>query len=82
MQVRICSLAHHQWLMPIVLVSWQGELWRIVVGGQFRQKIHQIQSQQTKSWACLSSHATQEAEIGRIMLSKWPGAKNETPSPK
>jgi hypothetical protein len=54
----------------IIPATQEAEICRMAVGGQLRQKVHQIQSQQIarNSDTNLSSQATQEAEIGRITV--------------
>jgi hypothetical protein len=37
-------------LMPVILASWEGEIKRIVVGGQPRRKVNETPSQPIKSW--------------------------------
>jgi hypothetical protein len=32
-------LARHQWLMPVILVTWEDEIGRIVVSGQLGQMV-------------------------------------------
>jgi hypothetical protein len=28
------------WFTPVILATWEAEIWRIIVSGQFRQKVH------------------------------------------
>jgi hypothetical protein len=37
--------------MPVFLATWEAKVERIRVGGQTRQKVHEIPSQPIKSWA-------------------------------
>jgi hypothetical protein len=53
-------VAHSQvWLLrPVISVTWEVEIGRIMVWGQPRQKVHKIPSQPIKNWfggMCLSS---------------------------
>jgi hypothetical protein len=43
-------IAKHQWLIPVILATWEAKIERIVVPGQPRQKVCKTPSQQKEIW--------------------------------
>jgi hypothetical protein len=65
--------AGRQWLTPVILATWEVQIRRIRVQGQFRQRVHESPSQPMSGHdgLCLSS----QAEIGSIMAPGQPRQK-------
>jgi hypothetical protein len=35
----------HWWLMPVILVAWESEIWRTTISDQPKQKVHETPCQ-------------------------------------
>jgi hypothetical protein len=55
-----------QWLKTVVLPPWEMKMEKILVPGQFRQKVHKATSQPMAEWngTHLSSQLLREVQIG------------------
>jgi hypothetical protein len=63
--------------MPIVLVTWEAEIVRILVGGQPGPKVHPFSTSSWVWWWVFGIIATQEAEIERIVVLGQLGPKKK-----
>jgi hypothetical protein len=72
------SRARCQWLTPVILVTCEAEIGRIVVQGQSKQKVSKTPAQPIVgcSGTCLSSQAMWKTEIRTITVSGQPGQKS------
>jgi hypothetical protein len=61
------------WLTPVILVTWEEEIRRIVVQGQQGQNIYETLFQPIKAWCgdtCLSTQLQGKAQI-KGLCSGW-----------
>jgi hypothetical protein len=63
--------------VPIILATWEAEIWRMVVRGQPRPKAHGTPFQPIKSWA-VTRHSLGRKHEWEDSGSDWPGPKHET----
>jgi hypothetical protein len=69
----------HHWLTPVILATWESEIRRIIIQGQYRQgglKTPTPRSTAGHSGVFLSSQAIWEAKIGKIMIPGQPRQKS------
>jgi hypothetical protein len=52
--IKIKQKSQAWWLMPVILAIWKSDMWRIVVQGQPKQKVHKhpTSTEETMVWWC------------------------------
>jgi hypothetical protein len=68
--------------MPVILATWEAEIGRMVLPGQWGQKLHRTLSQPIARYSgtSLSFQTTRKAEFGRITVPGQPEQVHKTPS--